>query len=74
MEFMKNTLCGLVGVVHDFESSLQHDVGRGFLHVSNMLLGFSVCASFLWELTKIVTNKHAASSIFWTGMYLVYIC
>ena len=28
----------IVDVVHDFGSSLQLDVGRGFLHVSNMFL------------------------------------
>ena len=28
----------IVDVVHDFVSSLQPDVGRGFLHVSNMFL------------------------------------
>ena len=76
MEFMKNTPCGMVDVVHDFGSSLQRDVGRGFLHISNVLLFFSTCASFLWdsELTKIMKNKHAVSSIWWTGMYLVYVC
>ena len=28
----------IVDVVHDFVSSLQPDVGRGFLHVSNVFL------------------------------------
>ena len=28
----------VVDVVHDFVSSLQPDVGRGFLHVSNVFL------------------------------------
>ena len=28
----------MVDVVHDFGSSLQPDIGRGFLHVSNMYL------------------------------------
>ena len=28
----------IVDVVHDFVSSLQPDVGRGFLHVSNLFL------------------------------------
>ena len=32
----------IVDVVHDFVSSLQPDVGRGFLHVSNVFLFFSV--------------------------------
>ena len=31
----------IVDVVHDFESSLQPDVGRGFLHVSNVFLFLS---------------------------------
>ena len=32
----------IVDVVHDFVSSLQPDVGRGFLHVSNVFL-------FIWS-------------------------
>ena len=28
----------IVDVVHDFVSSLQPDVGRGFLHVSNVFM------------------------------------
>ena len=28
----------IIYVVHDFVSSLQPDVGRGFLHVSNVFL------------------------------------
>ena len=28
----------IVDVVHDFVNSLQPDVGRGFLHVSNVFL------------------------------------
>ena len=28
----------MIYVVHDFVSSLQPDVGRGFLHVSNVFL------------------------------------
>ena len=28
----------IIDVVHDFASSLQPDVGRGFLHVSNVFL------------------------------------
>ena len=28
----------IVNIVHDFVSSLQPDVGRGFLHVSNVFL------------------------------------
>ena len=32
----------IVDVVHDFVSSLQPDVGRGFLHVSNMFLFFLI--------------------------------
>ena len=31
----------IVDVVHDFVSSLQPDVGRGFLHVSNVFLSVS---------------------------------
>ena len=30
----------IVDVVHDFVSSLQPDVGRGFLHVSNVFLWY----------------------------------
>ena len=32
----------IVDVVHDFVSSLQPDVGRGFLHVSNVFLLFDI--------------------------------
>ena len=32
----------IVDVVHDFVSSLQPDVGRGFLHVSNVFLLLSL--------------------------------
>ena len=32
----------IVDVVHDFVSSLQPDVGRGFLHVSNVFLLLNV--------------------------------
>ena len=32
----------IVDVVHDFVSSLQPDVGRGFLHVSNVFLFFPI--------------------------------
>ena len=35
----------IVDVVHDFVSSLQPDVGRGFLHVSNVFLS-KVVATF----------------------------
>ena len=34
----------IVDVVHDFASSLQPDVGRGFLHVSNVFLFYCVAA------------------------------
>ena len=33
----------IVDVVHDFVSSLQPDVGRGFLHVSNVFLFHFSC-------------------------------
>ena len=36
----------IVDVVHDFVSSLQPDVGRGFLHVSNVFLYY--IAVFTW--------------------------
>ena len=41
----------IVDVVHDFVSSLQPDVGRGFLHVSNVFLfviiiNFECCKLF----------------------------
>ena len=32
----------IVGVVHDFVSSLQPDIGRGFLHVSNVFLFYLI--------------------------------
>ena len=32
----------IVDVVHDFVSSLQPDVGRGFLHVSNVFLFYLI--------------------------------
>ena len=34
----------IVDVVHDLASSLQPDVGRGFLHVSNVFLFYCVAA------------------------------
>ena len=34
----------IVDVVHDFASSLQPDVGRGFLHVSSVFLFYCVAA------------------------------
>ena len=34
----------IIDVVHDFVSSLQPDVGRGFLHVSNVFL-FNIMAA-----------------------------
>ena len=34
----------IIDVVHDFASSLQPDVGRGFLHVSNVFLFYCVAA------------------------------
>ena len=39
----------LVDVVHDFVSSLQRDVGRGFLHVSNVFLYGVILNSFICE-------------------------
>ena len=38
----------IVDVVHDFVSSLQPDVGRGFLHVSNVFL-FYYNAVVIWN-------------------------
>ena len=35
----------IIDVVHDFVSSLQPDVGRGFLHVSNVFLFMQVFLS-----------------------------
>ena len=37
----------IVDVVHDFASSLQPDVGQGFLHVSNVFLFYCVAAGFV---------------------------
>ena len=37
----------IVDVVHDFVSSLQPDIGRGFLHVSNVFLLFGVMCCLL---------------------------
>ena len=34
----------IIDVVHDFASSLEPDVGRGFLHVSNVFLFYCVAA------------------------------
>ena len=46
----------IVDVVNDFVSSLQPDVGRGFLHVSNVFLFI-----LKWPLT-FQTNRYALSS------------
>ena len=44
----------IVDVVHDFVSSLQPDVGRGFLHVSNVFLlnSFGASDMILFDLTE----------------------
>ena len=46
----------IVDVVHDFVSSLQPDVGRGFLHISNVFLSYlpwkcsqpGICSLLIW--------------------------
>ena len=63
----------IVDVVHDFVSSLQPDVGRGFLHVSNVFL-FELISIFLaskdhfynWsECTKMFQMGLFASQFSW---------
>ena len=55
VEYMKNyTMWKFkVDVVHDFESSLQPDIGRGFLHVSNVFLLKLLHLSRVNELTHL---------------------
>ena len=55
----------IVDVVHDFVSSLQPDVGRGFLHVSNVFLynffkeiGKVQGVTFYFHLCVIVLQYH----------------
>ena len=48
----------IVNIVHDFVSSLQPDVGRGFLHVSNVFLLYVAslvqCDSYVFRLCALV--------------------
>ena len=39
----------IVDVVHDFVSSLQPDIGRGFLHVSNVFLFYYTLCYGAWH-------------------------
>ena len=47
----------IVDVVHDFVSSLQPDVGRGFLHVSNVFLYFITVISFSKAMILTLSNS-----------------
>ena len=50
----------IVDVVHDFVSSLQPDVGRGFLHVSNVFL------LYISTKTGRIATKRKANILIWT--------
>ena len=43
----------IIDVVHDFVSSLQPDVGRGFLHVSNVFLLELHADEQIWKAARI---------------------
>ena len=57
----------IVDVVHDFVSSLQPDVGRGFLHVSNVFL-FLLCFRIIISVTNGVDESLSGQFkyIMWT--------
>ena len=44
--------------MHDFLSSLQPDVGRGFLHVSNVFLFFKVILKFQGHMEPKIADFH----------------
>ena len=48
----------IVDVVHDFVSSLQPDVGRGFLHVSNVFLLYIMVAHKCHTKTVLLTPSY----------------
>ena len=47
----------IVDVVHDFASSLQPDVGRGFLHVSNVFL-LIISSQIIYDHMEIIQHQH----------------
>ena len=48
----------IVDVVHDFVSSLQPDVGRGFLHVSNVFFLFLIALCPIFYTQRMTPPEH----------------
>ena len=59
----------IVDVVHDFVSSLQPDVGRGFLHVSNVFL---LKSSIKFQGHTGQKNQHFWPELSISGLYLQF--